>query len=207
MNHFRKMIGYLYSYIAAGWFWLNGWKVLSKLQRLREKKYRDIQPPLVRDFMEVTDRISEFRWESDFKRWIDSISYVGRIIETKKGDCDDFALFSALAVRRSIEEGYWAPPFREEFARGIYDTKILAFAYQDDHSGSLGGHAVALYKYRDYDGNEGLAWSDYNYPSHGFETIDELLNDTVIRAVFGKPLAYVVIDPVTLDREEWGRLS
>lgn len=160
MNWFQKMKGTLYGYLSVLSFRLQLYRAWSTLYRLvRERKYKDIAPPLVRDMDEVVDFLSECRWDEDgASRWFDSVSYVGRMVREKKGDCDDFAQFSALAIDRSQRYGYW----RDD----TYETSMLAVIFQDEE-GKLGGHVVTLLKTDGRGGAPMYGWMDYDLPVFG----------------------------------------
>lgn len=159
MNWFQKLKGNVYGWLAANIFQTNLYLWWSQVQRLREKEFKDIDVPLVADQNElVREHTSNFVWEADGPRRLwDTVSYVGRIIKTKKDDCDGWAQFIALTVDKSIRKGVWTD--KTQVGAGM-----LAVVYQKA-DGKLGGHMVALHHHETETERHIFSWQDYGFPN------------------------------------------
>jgi len=102
------MIKRLLIKIIAG-FWLSGPRYRwSKIHRFFfERKYKYVAMPQVKNLGDIASVLRQVTWTQDsWNKLFDSVSYPGRVYQTKKDDCDGFAILAIELLKQLQVRGY-----------------------------------------------------------------------------------------------------
>ena len=113
-----------------------------------------------RSFRELAAFLRSLTWVSDGWRQLwDAISYPGKVEyvgsggDRRVGDCDEFAIYAAVAVSRSVEEGVFTPEAK---------TWLLTVTWLKGFK--PGGHNVCLLEIPTEPPHRRYAYMDYGMP-------------------------------------------
>jgi len=83
------------------YWWSRGYRVLF------ERKYKYVAMPQVKNLADVAGILRQVIWTQDsWNKLFDSISYPGKVYETKKDDCDGFAILAIELLKQLQIRGY-----------------------------------------------------------------------------------------------------
>jgi len=165
-----------------------------------EHNYKNTPITIYKNVDDIVAFIKTLIWTADsWKQLFDAISYPGTVEcigyygNKKIGDCDEFAIYIATALEKSIENKY---------ITHISNPKLLTVTWIEP-DGRPAGHNVCLFSYPD---TKSYGYMDYGYPIDK-PTIKEIVDIIIQRYTPGSVcIVWAISDPRTLRPEQisWG---
>jgi hypothetical protein len=160
-----RMLLNIWTFICRLGMWLHMrldlYRIKSNLYRaIFERQYRDYPLTTYSTFGELAAFLRTLIWTADsWTQLWDAISYAGKVEaigyrgDRRVGDCDEFAIYAAEAIRLSVQAGKFH--VRAE-------TKMLTVTWLE---GAVpGGHNVCFLELPDEPAHRRYAYMDYGMP-------------------------------------------
>lgn len=173
---------------SLGFFLFSGLRLYSMKSHLYraifERKFRNVEISTYSTWEALVAFVDKLVWTADsWEEGFDAFSYPGKVEIVgnapgvrRVGDCDEFAIYLAAAITKSITEGV-LEPWR---ALKPHGAEILTVTWMDKN-GKYGGHNACLIWWTDSRGNSKCSYMDYSEPSTAMGHPAQVKNQVMAR--------------------------